>query len=224
MRRINFDGKRFSRLLVVGEGEPYVSKSGRKDRQIICVCDCGETTLVRACHLRSGHTTSCGCYGDSVGGERARTHGKSFSSEFNSYNNMIARCYNPSLYAYKNYGGRGIQVCDDWIGKGGFEKFYAHLGNKPSSKHTLERIDTNGNYEPNNVKWATRQEQIISRRIAVHITFNGEKHFLMDLCEKFCVRYQTAYRMMKRGLSGDDIFGPHNQHVRHPKRERRSLQ
>jgi len=224
MRKIDFNGLRFSQLLVIGEGERYVFSSGRKERQILCRCDCGKETLVRACHLRSGHTTSCGCYGDRVGGERERTHGMSTSPEFFCYNNMIARCTKPSLAAYKNYGGRGIRICDEWLGAGGFERFYAYLGDRPSPKHTIERINTNGNYEPGNVKWATRYEQIASRRMAVKVIFDGETHFLMDLCERFAIRYQTAYRMMKRGLSGDEIFGPRNQHVRHPGRERRSLQ
>lgn len=223
MRKIDFDGLRFSRLLVIGEGIPHVSKSGRTDRKIICLCDCGKTTEVRACHLRSGHTVSCGCVGDSNGG-RNKTHCMSASPEFSTYNNMIARCTRPSLKAYKNYGGRGINVCQDWLGDGGFQRFFDHVGPKPSPAHTLDRIDTNGNYEPGNVRWATRLEQIETRRMAVYVTFLGERHFLMNLCERFSVRYQTAYRMMKRGLSGDEIFGPHNQRVRHLGRERRSLQ
>lgn len=223
MRKLDLIGQRFGKLVVLEEIQQHFTPSGRSIRLFNCQCDCGNVSVARTQWLTDGRVVSCGCHGKSLGGKRTKTHGMSLSGEFYSYQNMIARCSNPALPSFKNYGERGIFVAHEWIGDGGFERFLEHVGKRPSDKHTIDRIDTNRGYEPGNVRWATRIEQAMNKRNSIYVTFQGQRHFLMDLCEKFCVRYQTAYRMMRRGISADEIFGPHNLHVRHPGRGRQAL-
>jgi hypothetical protein len=127
----------------------------------VCECACGTICIVAAGALRrqdEKRTTSCGCF------KNAGTHGLSKSPEYSSYHSMIARCYNEGFAGYRDYGGRGITICEKWIGQGGFERWFAHIGPRPSRMHSQDRINPNGNYQPGNVRWATKSEQTKNRR------------------------------------------------------------
>ena len=153
-RIVDLTSKRFGRLVVI-------EKTDRKSSGSIvwkCKCDCGNEAFVSSGHLRIGHTQSCGC----LQKERVTTHGKKNTSEYRSWYGMKSRCYNPNNKRYKNYGGRGIEVCDRW--KDSFENFYNDMGSKPSSKHSIDRIDNDRNYEPGNCKWSTATEQNRNQR------------------------------------------------------------
>ena len=123
-----------------------------------CRCKCGNAITVRGSHLLSGNTRSCGCLQkDSVS-----THGRSRTPEWKAWHSMRQRCTNPNNKKFKNYGGRNIIVCKQWSR---FERFLADMGNRPSSKHSLDRRDNNGNYEPSNCRWATSVQQNRNRQL-----------------------------------------------------------
>jgi len=107
---------------------------------------------------------------------------------------MKDRCYNPTTEGYKDYGERGIKVCDRWLGLRGFDAFCEDMGKRPSKKHSIDRIDVNGDYTPNNCRWATMKQQCRNRRDSVYITYKGEKRLFIELCEDLGLNYQTIKR------------------------------
>ena len=149
-------GQRFGRLVAI---EPT---DERRNRIIIycCHCDCGKQCFVRSVDLRNGHTKSCGCLSRELTKKRNTTHGMSEASIYKIWRGILARCENPNDPAYKNYGGRGIKVCERWHK---FENFYADVGDPPQGM-TLDRRNNDGNYEPENFRWATRKEQVLNSR------------------------------------------------------------
>lgn len=156
----NISGERFGRLVVTALNG--INK--RREAVWLCQCDCGEQRLVRGVGLRSGHHRSCGCLHTeySKSGDARRSHGKSNNAEYRAWTHMMTRCYNPNTADYPNYGGRGITVCYKW--KTSFLAFLADMGEKPSPKHSIDRINNDGNYEPANCKWSTAKEQANNRR------------------------------------------------------------
>ena len=148
-------GQKFNRLLVVERDD-----SKTKRTYWICKCDCGETISVAACDVASGHTKSCGCFNQESRVKNNTKHGYNRTPTYVSWSNMIARCSNPKRLEYKNYGGRGISVCDRWLS---FENFVLDMGEKPNLR-TLDRINNDGNYEPSNCRWATASEQRRNQR------------------------------------------------------------
>lgn len=166
------NGQRFGRLL-----------AGHAERigtywYIHCICDCGKPKSVRKDHLESGKTSSCGCYkveatklSNTKHGDCRRVQRK--APEFIVWARMTQRCLNPNNKAYPRYGGRGISVCQEW--QESYEAFLAHVGRRPSHLHSIERIDNDGNYEPGNVRWATKVEQCNNRRTNRFIDFKGKR-------------------------------------------------
>lgn len=138
-------GQKFGRLLIIRRALPDGDQARWE-----CLCDCGNVVTVRGGPLRGGHTRSCGC-------KNATTHGMSKTSLYRNWSDMKRRCLDPKNKAYSYYGGRGITVCSPW--RRSFEEFYRDVGDKPGPEYTLDRIDSDGNYEPNNIRWATPQEQ-----------------------------------------------------------------
>ena len=155
---INLIGHTYGRLTVFG----YAGKKG-KHHYWRCSCDCSKRSVVTSTALRSGHTKSCGCYHKERTSEVHLTHGKSSSPEYRALTQMKARCYKKNNKAYKDYGGRGITICDRWLES--FENFYADMGDRLSPQHSIDRINNNGNYEPDNCRWATKQVQNQNHRM-----------------------------------------------------------
>jgi len=166
MRRIDIAGKRFGRLVVLREGPKHTNGKLRW----YCDCDCGQVSLVLGNLLRTGVTSSCGCYRND-----AKKHGHCGvtwqSPTYKSYRMMLNRCNNPRATGFENYGGRGILVCSRWSNS--FENFLADMGVRPVGT-TLERKNNDAGYSKRNCKWATPKEQASNRRpksgeVVVHV-------------------------------------------------------
>lgn len=171
MRKINLVGNKYGKLLVVGRGETYVSPNGRKLGRWKCYCDCGNTTQVLGISLKasSASTKSCGCLSRQSASKRTkirnRTHGMSKHSVYHIWHNIKNRCYNQDCSVYKHYGARGIRLYEPWHDLVVFAKWLEdNLGPRPTSKYSLDRIDNDKGYEPGNLRWATKKEQIDNRR------------------------------------------------------------
>lgn len=123
--------------------------------------------------------------------------------EYRAWFKMKQRCLNPNYIAYRNYGGRGISVCEKWLL---FINFYADMGDKPTSTHSLDRIDPNGNYEPSNCRWATFLEQQNNRRNTTFITYKDRTQSIRDWCRELGLKFGTTRGRYLLGWSPEEIF------------------
>ena len=191
-------GTRFGRLVVVKR----VENDGEMAR-VECLCDCGNTTVVRTTSLRAGKTLSCGCYGKERRGELSKTHGMHNTPTYRSYHGMIQRCYNENNSRYPQYGGRGIIVCDRW--KESFENFLEDMGERPEGL-TIDRKDVDGNYEKDNCRWATDAEQAANKQNTRYTRVGGKRWALAELMAIHDVPVSTIAYRLKAGYTPEQAI------------------
>lgn len=167
-----------SQAKALGPVERKYYPSGKSHLQWLFRCDCGGTATCPSSRVQQGHTASCGCLVKIVTAamakERNTTHGNSYSAEYKAWHAMKSRCAETKGRVAKDYADRGIKVCDRWANS--FENFLADVGRKPSPQHSLDRFPNNdGPYEPGNVRWATREEQMLNTRQNVMVDALGER-------------------------------------------------
>lgn len=163
----------------------------------LCVCECGAMSTVRGGHLKSGASVSCGCYQKEVASVSSKTHGSSDSPEYRAWSNMLDRCRNKNSPGFHRYGGRGISVCDEWAGS--FLAFIKDIGERPSSHHSIDRIDNDGDYCPSNCRWATSKQQSRNRADNRIIEFNGRSQTLYQWAEETGLNNSTISGRIRNG-------------------------
>lgn len=189
-RRIDITGSVFGKWTVISFS--HYRRTGSSGCPMWnCICHCGTERVVSGTSLRTGHTASCGCIKRETTARRNTSHGRSKTHLYMIWKHVNQRCYNPNAVGYKNYGARGIGVCQRWRGRDGFSNFEKDMGARPSKKHSLDRIDNNKNYSPKNCRWATRKMQSRNTRRTKILTFNGES---------LCVRDWEVRLGFKRGI------------------------
>ena len=189
-------GEKWGSLTVIGENPINASAFD-------LICDCGTKVTAKKGSVRSGNTTSCGCKRISTLRSMLTSHGLRKHELYTVWADMRKRCNNPKHVSYANYGGRGIRVDPTWED---FSKFLEDMGDRPTSKHTLERKDTNGNYTPSNCIWATRLEQSVNTRKSLLYTYKGVSYSIVELCklaEQNGVSSTNLKARLLRGVSVD---------------------
>jgi len=181
---IDLSGRRFGKIKVLFRSGTSINK-----KPIFkVVCDCGVSKDVVGSGLLIGHIVSCGC-------SKGFKHGLSKTKEYRVWAGMLSRCRDKNLKIYPLYGGRGIKVCDRWLE---FSNFMLDMGERPSDKHSIDRVDVNGNYEPNNCRWADRETQDNNKRSNVYLTMNGVTKTMKQWCILLGVKQPTMRCYLKR--------------------------
>ena len=195
-------GQKFGRLTVISfhHSKYYISKDMRKRKceWYLCKCDCGKEKIVNKNDLMSGHTSSCGCLQKENASKANKKHGFVKSRIYGIWIGIKKRCFNSNHKGYKNYGGRGIVMCDKW--KNDFIEFYKWaIINGYKDNLTIDRINNEGNYEPSNCRWVTLTEQARNRRNTRFITYNGERLCMKDWAKKLGLNYKLVSAKINKG-------------------------
>lgn len=216
-RIISIVGNKYGKLTVVS----YAGTRGTRNYWE-CLCDCGGRCVVEKGHLRSGHTTSCGCASSRATiGTRSLKHGSCNTSEYIAWSNMKQRCSDPNYKEFHLYGGRGIKVCDRWIGS--FTNFFEDMGKTPIGSE-IDRINNDGHYSPENCRWTTAKVNCRNRRTTRFITHNGETLSVEDWAEKVGVSGSVIRQRLDRQKWSVEktlytpVNLPHYLHFQHSKK------
>lgn len=206
MRRFdNLIGQKFGRLEVLSRDDDSISASGRHRVRWLCQCDCGNTVSVLSDNLKRGKTTSCGCFRVENTKRIKSTHGDTQSRLYGIWCAMKSRCTNENNAAYKDYGGRGITVCDEWMHNYDAFKSWA-IGNGYSDNLTIDRIDNDESYSPSNCRWVDGVAQANNRRSNRLLTLNGETHNVTEWASILEVSPKTIFNRIYTGYSVDDAL------------------
>lgn len=195
-KRIDLIGMRFGNYVVIA-----CDGSGKYGVRWLCRCDCGAENVVVGTKLNTGRSLGCKSCAATVHGEASPP-----SPEYLSWRNAKARCTKPTDAAWKNYGGRGITMCDRWMES--FEAFIEDMGRKPSLKHSIDRINNDGNYEPGNCRWATDEDQNKNKRSNHYLLRGVERATLSEWSNRLAIPVCRLRYRINRGLSDNDVLNP----------------
>lgn len=194
-RDFDFTGVLFGRLTVIKRAGTSTLPCGQKQALADCICSCGKTLRVRLAALKNGNTTSCGCRQKEVNIARSTKHGYARTKEYHVWAAMVQR--GKGNANKEEYGDRGIGICARWVSS--FADFLEDMGPRPSPKHTIDRIDNDGNYEPGNCRWATMKDQALNTRRTLKVEFNGEIRILQHLSEEHGINHRVVYDRLRLG-------------------------
>jgi len=208
-KMIDLRGKTFGRVTVLATPP---TRSYKGNLQWKCRCSCSKNTEFWTLgeNLRKGHTKSCGCLVSEVSrknGLARQVHGegsqcRGVSTEYRIWGSMCNRCFNPKNQSYKNYGGRGITVCPQWLGQKGYQQFLLDMGRRPSHKHSIDRYpNNNGDYEPGNCRWATTVEQSENKRNTQRIQFQGESKTISEWAQVLGLKKEVLRSRLSQSFS-----------------------
>jgi hypothetical protein len=199
----DFVPETFGRLTTIGPR--FILLRHGQDRSFqVCQCECGNTLVVETSSLVSQNTKSCGCLRRDVTIARATKHRKRHLPEYRTWQNMIQRCTNQNRNGYADYGGRGIRVCGRWLDpENGFLNFLEDMGLRPTEKHSIDRIDVDGNYEPSNCRWTTDWEQSRNTRRNHNWTIDGRTQCKADWAAEKGIDKGTLEDRLRRGWSSE---------------------
>lgn len=201
----NLNGKRFGKLVVIGEADDYIQPNGRRRSRVSCLCDCGNTIDVLRENVVSGKTKSCGCYRRTVSSNARKSHGDSESLLYGVWLSMKRRCDNENVPHYEDYGKRGITVCDEW--QHSYESFRDWaMQNGYHEGLSIDRINNDMGYSPTNCRWADSKTQANNRRSNRKLTYNGETHNVTEWAELLGINPKTLFNRIYRGLDIEHIL------------------
>lgn len=189
----DFVGQSFGRLVVIN----YQGKSTYDDHLWLCRCICGNTRAVSMQSLKRGYSSSCGCLKKELISKRSKKHSMTKTKIYKCWQNMKNRCLDPSNIGYKDYGGRGITICDRWLLS--FENFYADMGLPPNADYSIERVDNDGPYTQDNCVWAPRLRQNRNSRHNRLVTINGITKCISEWAEETGIPANVVYARLHRG-------------------------
>lgn len=196
---IDISGERFERLLVIERADVPKLKP-----HWLCECDCGRRVVVNGSDLKLHKHRSCGCLHAEWVASNMTRHGLSKHRIYGIWQGMLRRCEVPSFKKFENYGGRGIKVCERWRK---FTAFAEDMGLPPTKSHTLDRINNDGNYEPENCRWATDTEQRNNRRDTFSLTFDGQTMSITQWADRLNTRPGSIKWRLQKGYSVDEVLG-----------------
>lgn len=199
MFKIEMVGQKFNRLTVMLDvGYSHGQQS------YLCECECGNKLVTAGQRLRNGQTKSCGCLARETSKANNYKHGKAGTAIYRTWSNIKNRCRNKNHRNYKDYGGRGVDICDEWFNS--FEQFYKDVGDIPEGM-SLDRIDNNKGYSKSNCRWATKAEQSKNRRNTINLEYMDKKMCLKDWARELNKPYSSMKMYIKNGLSIEQIIG-----------------
>lgn len=200
--RKDITGFRSGRLVAIEPVEDYITPRGKRRAKWLCQCDCGNQVAVEITNFLRGNSKSCGCLNDELRRERSVVHGGRYDPLYRIWTDMKTRCLNKNCPDYKNYGGRGVTICDEWVNsydcfrgwalKNGYREI------EDSYNCSIDRIDVNGNYTPENCRFATAKQQANNRRNTLFVTAFGERHSLSEWADITGIKYHTLFARIGR--------------------------
>lgn len=204
---IDLTGQRFGRLVVLERAE----NSKRGNTRWKCKCDCGNERVIEGNALRREHTKSCGCRAKEVAKSINTTHSESYTRLYRIWSQMIQRCTNPKQKRYPDYGGRGITICEEWkhsyIAFRNWAMANGYDENAPKGQCTIDRIDNDRGYSPDNCQWTTITEQNRNKRNLHYVTINSETKPVAEWCKQYNLSHQTVHSRLRNGRTPEEAFG-----------------